>query len=186
MIVMLLRLTETRKTDITSPDDIFAIMSSILRRKSPIDRNREHLWSIGLDHGNRVLYIEQVSVGCIDTVIAHPMEIFCMAVRKRCTSIILIHNHSISPEPSRADILLTEKMQRAGELLSITLLDHLIITTEDYYSFASEGQLKPAILEPLSRRCNNFQHPFPGFFRYFNAIPSLKLLAIPRPIAQAG
>lgn len=183
---MLLRLTETRKTSISSPDDIYKLILPILRRKSPIDRNREHLWAIGLDNGNRVIYIEQVSVGCIDSVIAHPMEIFCMAVRKRCVSIVLIHNHSISPEPSRADKLLTTKIAQAGELLNIKLLDHLIITTEEYYSFASENQLALVIPEPISRKCNNLQHPLPGFLRYFNPGRLLNLITMPGGIAKAS
>jgi DNA repair protein RadC len=136
---MLLRLKSARKTSIEASSDIFKLLQPILLRKQLIDRNREHLWVVGLDHQLRILYIEQVSVGCSDSVMAQPMEVFCMAVRKRCANIIIAHNHTIEACPSEADRRITEKLVIAGEILGITLLDHLVITTQDYYSFADEG-----------------------------------------------
>lgn len=139
---MLLRLKSARKTTIEGSSDIFQLLRPILLRKQLIDRNREHLWVIGLDHQLRVLYIEQVSVGCSDAVMAQPMEVFCMAVRKRCANIIIAHNHACEAWPSDADKRITEKLVAAGEILGIALLDHLVITTEDYYSFADGGLME--------------------------------------------
>lgn len=162
---MLLRLKLIQKTCITNSSEIFDLLGHILRHKSSIDRNREHLWTIGLDNQNRVLYIEQVSVGSINSVIAHPMEVYCMAVRKRAVSVVLVHNHCSSPiEPSKEDIRITQKLATAGHILNIRLLDHLIITTDSYYSFADEGLLEDELT--LSRRCIKLPIHRPGFFPY--------------------
>ena len=68
--------------------------------------------------------------------------IFAAALKCRACAIILAHNHpSTNPQPSRADIELTNKLKKAGELLDLPILDHLIITPHGYYSFADEGRM---------------------------------------------
>jgi DNA repair protein RadC len=158
---MIHRVKNVEDVCITGSECVYRLMLSILRRKTLIDRTREHLWTIGLDNHNRVLYIEQVSVGCINACIFQPMEIFCMAVRKRCTSIVVVHNHSCSVEPSKEDIRLTEQLAAAGRILNIRLLDHLIISTTEYYSFADEGLLPDELT--LVRRCEKFSRRNQGF-----------------------
>jgi hypothetical protein len=95
------------------------------------------------------------------------MEVYCMAVRKRAVSIVLVHNHCSSPiEPSKEDLRITQKLATAGHILSIRLLDHLIITTDSYFSFADEGLLEDELA--LSRRCIKLPIHRPGFFPYWN------------------
>lgn len=95
-----------------------------------------------LNKANKVLGIYDVSTGGISGTVADPRVIFAAALKANCCAIIASHNHpSGSLKPSRQDELLTEKIKQAGQLLDIRLLDHLIITTEGYYSFGEEGLL---------------------------------------------
>ena len=95
-----------------------------------------------LCRANKVLGIHRVSSGGITATIADPRLIFIAALKARSVSIVLCHNHpSGSLEPSRADQELTQKLKEGGKLLDIKVMDHLIITSENYYSFADEGIL---------------------------------------------
>lgn len=68
--------------------------------------------------------------------------LFVAALKAMAHGIILVHNHpSGNLTPSRADIDLTEKIKQAGEVLNITILDHLILTADFYHSFADSGEL---------------------------------------------
>ena len=74
--------------------------------------------------------------------VADPKLIFVAALKSGATGVLLAHNHpSGNLTPSQADIDLTRKIKEGGKLLEIQLLDHLIITSEGYYSFADEGLL---------------------------------------------
>lgn len=93
-----------------------------------------------LNRGNKVLGIYEVSTGGMAGTIADPKVIFSAALKACASSIILSHNHpSGNLKPSDADIHLTSKIARAGSLLDIVVLDHVIVSTEGYYSFADEG-----------------------------------------------
>ena len=81
-----------------------------------------------LSGANEVLKIHHVTRGIVNQSQIHPREVFAPAIEDRAASIILIHNHpSGNLTPSPQDIMMTERIKRAGELLGITLLDHLII-----------------------------------------------------------
>ena len=95
-----------------------------------------------LNRANQVLGIVTISTGGIATALADPTKVFCGAIKCLAASIILCHNHpSGSLTPSNADKKLTERMKHAGEILGITILDHLIISREGYRSIADEGEL---------------------------------------------
>ncbi len=95
-----------------------------------------------LNKANKVLGIYEVSTGGISGTVADPRVIFVAALKSNCSGIIICHNHpSGNLKPSRQDEALTEKIKKAGELLDIKLLDHVIVTNESYYSFADEGLL---------------------------------------------
>ena len=95
-----------------------------------------------LNRANRVLGIFEASTGGLTGTIADPRIIFTAALKVNATSIILAHNHpSGNTKPSRADQEQTKKIKEGGHLLEIEVLDHLIISTEGYYSFADEGIL---------------------------------------------
>ncbi|MBD0333245.1 MAG: JAB domain-containing protein, partial [Chitinophagaceae bacterium] len=90
----------------------------------------------------RVLCLFNVSSGGITGTVADPRLIYTAALKVNAVSLILCHNHpSGSLKPSRADEELTQKIKSAGAFLDIKVLDHLIISSEGYYSFADEGLL---------------------------------------------
>jgi DNA repair protein RadC len=95
-----------------------------------------------LNRANRVLQILPVSQGGITGTVADPRLILAGAIKVATCSMILVHNHpSGNLKPSRADEELTTKIKEAAKYFDIKVLDHLIITSEGYYSFADEGLL---------------------------------------------
>ena len=83
-----------------------------------------------------------VTKGLADKTIVHPREVFKNVIRNSGLSIVLVHNHpSGNISPSDADISMTEKINEAGKLLGIRVLDHLIISTDGYYSFRENGDM---------------------------------------------
>lgn len=95
-----------------------------------------------LNKAHRVLGICTISTGSATATIADPRLIFGTALKANACSIILAHNHpSGNLSPSRTDAELSQKLKEGGRLLDLSVLDHLIISTEGYYSFADEGAL---------------------------------------------
>ncbi|SRR6266496_4305434 len=95
-----------------------------------------------LNRSNRVLAIYEVSTGGITGTVADPRIIFTAALKANAVSIALAHNHpSGDLKPSRQDEALTEKIRNAGLFLDIKVIDHIIISSESYFSFANEGLL---------------------------------------------
>ncbi len=97
---------------------------------------------IMLHKANKVLGISLIGEGGVSGCVVDNKRVFATALLSGCSSIILCHNHpSGSTQPSEADIRITNKIKQAGIFLEIAVLDHLIITTESFYSFADEGAL---------------------------------------------
>lgn len=95
-----------------------------------------------LNRTSKVLGIFEVSSGSSTGTVADPKLIFVAAIKANACGIIVAHNHpSGNLAPSQSDIDLTRKMKEGGRFLEISLLDHLIVTPEGYYSFADEGVL---------------------------------------------
>ncbi|MFM9840905.1 MAG: RadC family protein [Cyclobacteriaceae bacterium] len=95
---------------------------------------------IVLNRANKVLGIWEASTGGVTGTVADPKLIFATAIKANACGFILAHNHpSGNLQPSQADIDLTKRMKEGGKLLEIQLLDHIIITTEGYFSFTEEG-----------------------------------------------
>jgi len=95
-----------------------------------------------LNRANKVLGLFNCSSGGITGTVADPRLILCAALKANACSIILAHNHpSGGTKPSAADEELTKKIKAACALVDIKVLDHLIMTSETYFSFADEGIL---------------------------------------------
>ena len=95
-----------------------------------------------LNRANRVLGIYEVSTGGVAGTVADPKLIFVAALKACASGIVLCHNHpSGNLKPSAADLQLTKKIKQGGEFLDIAVLDHIILTSEGYYSLADEGLL---------------------------------------------
>ncbi|MCE7996692.1 MAG: DNA repair protein RadC [Roseivirga sp.] len=107
-----------------------------------MDQPIEQFWVIMLTRNNKVLQKRCVSQGGFSGTIADPKVIFKRALEDMANGIILVHNHpSGNKKPSSADLRLTKKIVEAGKLLEIPVLDHIIFTDEDFYSFSDEGVL---------------------------------------------
>jgi DNA repair protein RadC len=103
---------------------------------------KEHFVSIHLDVRNRVICVDEVSIGTLTNAVIHQREVYKTALLSSAASIILAHNHpSGDPTPSRDDIVVTEKLEQAGQLIGIKLLDHVIIG-DTYFSMLDKGYLK--------------------------------------------
>lgn len=95
-----------------------------------------------LNKSNRVLGICEISTGGVTGTIADPKVIFIAALKANACNIVLCHNHpSGNLIPSKADEELTQKIKTGGRYLEIGVLDHIILTSESYYSFADYGLL---------------------------------------------
>lgn len=102
----------------------------------------EHFKVMLMNRANRVLGICTLTTGGVTGCIADPRMVFGLALKTNACSLIIAHNHpSGNIKPSRADEELSYKMREAGKLLDIKVLDHIILTTEGYYSFADEGAM---------------------------------------------
>ena len=118
--------------------EAFAKMGTALGRS-----RQERFYVIALDARNRILRRHLVAVGSLSSCVVHPRECFAPLLRDHAAAAILVHSHpSGCVEPSPEDTDLTERLARAGQLLGIPVLDHLIIGKEGYFSFRDAGVLR--------------------------------------------
>ncbi len=104
------------------------------------DRKQEHFLCASVNGANEIINIRVVSIGLIDRSHAHPREVFADPLMDRASGVILAHNHPAGTlKPSAQDIETTERLQQAGEIMGISVLDHIIFNSTDYYSFLEEG-----------------------------------------------
>lgn len=95
----------------------------------------ENFYALLLDTKNRIISKELISKGTINQSIVHPREVFKSAIKKGANSIILVHNHpSGSLIPSNADIEVTKRLDKVGDLVGIQVLDHIIVSSNDSLS----------------------------------------------------
>lgn len=99
-------------------------------------KQQEYFVALSLDGGQRLLAQRTITIGTLDTVLAHPREVFSDPIVDRAASVVVAHNHpSGEAKPSTKDVMLTQQLAAAGQMLGIPLRDHIIITRTDYYSF---------------------------------------------------
>lgn len=92
-----------------------------------------------LNGANHIKKIETITFGLVDRTLVHPREVFAPAIRERASSIIIAHNHpSGSLKPSEDDIAITQGIIKAGQVLGIRVLDHVVISQEGYMSMDKE------------------------------------------------
>jgi DNA repair protein RadC len=112
-------------------------MQDILTRISDIrPKQQEYFVCLSLDGGQRLIAQRTITIGTLDTVLAHPREVFSDAIVDRAACVVITHNHpSGDATPSQKDTALTQQLAAAGQLLGIPLRDHIIVTKTDHYSF---------------------------------------------------
>ena len=110
------------------------------------DRKQEEFHCLYLDSQKRVIKEQLLFLGTVDFSLVHPREIFKEAYRVSASSIICVHNHPAgSVTPSKQDIELTKLLLEAGSLLGIPMNDHIIIGSNNYYSFFEQHQIEVAL-----------------------------------------
>ena len=108
-----------------SPD----LVANLLRESNRLYME-ERLQVAMLNTRRRLIAVEEIGKGLVDSVLVHPREVFTRAIARRAAGIILVHNHpSGDPTPSEADLRMTREIAKAGQLLKIELVDHIILGT---------------------------------------------------------
>lgn len=122
---------------------IISNSSNVLEQAVSIQSHqREHLIALYLNARQELLSKDVVSIGGLNYTHINPRDIFTKAVILPAAYIILVHNHpSGNPKPSQDDLEVTERIEAAGQLLGIAIIDHVIVSTHGYYSFKEEGLL---------------------------------------------
>jgi len=121
---------------VSSPAEAYALVRDLRRAR------KEHLVSLYLDAQNRLICRETVSIGSLNTTRTHPREVLQPAIVNCALAFILVHNHpSGSLDPSRDDVEFTRTMARAGDLMGISLYDHIIVSRRGFVSLKERGLL---------------------------------------------
>jgi DNA repair protein RadC len=126
------------KLQIQDSRHVAQVLLDLLSLEDAIDRDKEHFYVMHLDIKSRVKLVEVVSIGTLNCSLIHPRETFRRAVCQGSAAIIVAHNHpSGEAEPSDEDTKVTKLLFEAGNILGITLLDHVIFTPTQFFSFRS-------------------------------------------------
>lgn len=132
---------EVVRTKIAEPGAPLNSTGAVARRYSYLEKyDRERLIRVDLDNQNRVIGEEVVAIGTADAAIMSPREIFRGAILNGASRIIIVHNHpSGNVEPSREDLVVKEKLEEAGDLLAVPVMDFVIIGEGGRYRGAGDA-----------------------------------------------
>lgn len=120
---------------IRSPVEISSLLMEEMRHLQ-----KEVFKIVMLNTKNHIIKQLNISVGCLNSSIVHPREVFSEAVKVGCSALLLVHNHpSGDPGPSTEDIETTQRLINAGSILGIKVLDHIVIGDGRYISFREQG-----------------------------------------------
>lgn len=127
------------KAKITAPEEIV----QILRKKITKDNQyKEHFLVCSLTVRNTVIAVNVVSIGTLTSSIVHPREVFEVAIKKHAAHIIIAHNHpGGETDPSEDDLKITKRLADVGKIMGIEVLDHIIFTQKEHYSFKENNIL---------------------------------------------
>jgi DNA repair protein RadC len=123
---------------VTHPADVLRIKKVALLSK----KQAEHFISISLDGAGNVLKCNTITTGLINHSLVHPREVFRTAIKDNAVSIVVLHNHpSGALTPSNQDLSVTEQLVKAGEIIGISVLDHIIVSKNGITSFREHGYM---------------------------------------------
>jgi DNA repair protein RadC len=124
-----------RKTG--SPEDAYRAITTITNVQ---EEAQEVFGILILNTKNKIVAVHEVSRGTLNASMVHPREAFKLAVLHNAAAIICFHNHpSGDPEPSRDDMVITERLKYAGKILGISVCDHIIVGDDRYVSLKERG-----------------------------------------------
>lgn len=123
------------KVSLSSAEEVVEYVYPLLA-----ELDREHFYVFALNTKNHLIRVFEVSIGTLDASIVHPREVFKSALLASAAALVLVHNHpSGDPEPSKSDRLTTNKLIKAGELLGIPILDHIVVGTSGRWESIVNG-----------------------------------------------
>ena len=129
-----LQVKETSGDAVHSPNAVVGLMVEEARA------DRECFWVLHLNSGNKIIEKELVSMGTVNSSLVHCREVFKKAILFGATSIITVHNHPANQtQPSNEDKMIWERLDEAGRILGINVLDHLIITPSGAWYSREDG-----------------------------------------------
>ncbi len=115
-------------------NDVLPYISHITHKK------QENFLSISLNGANEIISNRLITIGLLNSTQIHPREVFADAISERAAAIIIAHNHpSGTLEPSQDDMDITKQLIKAGDILGISVLDHIIISKKGFFSFKDKG-----------------------------------------------
>ena len=121
---------------ITSSEDIFNLFHPIM-----CDLKNEEFWILLLNHNMKIINKVKLSSGSADRTVLSIKDIIRESIMNRATNIVLVHNHPDgSARPSKADIAITDKVNEACRLMELVLIDHIIVTEKNFYSFRDDNR----------------------------------------------
>ena len=119
---------------ITCPQQAATYLRRVMRR------DVEEFWALAFDSDRNLLAADCLFRGTVDSCFFHPRDLFRFACRNNASSLLIAHNHpSQNPLPSDEDRTITNTINKASKILSIPLVDHLIITDQEIFSFLEHG-----------------------------------------------
>lgn len=122
---------------ITEPEHVWNLF-----KQDALTWDRERFLTLALDPRKRLLGVEEVSVGTLNSTIVHPREVFKGLILANAESFICVHNHpSGDPRPSPEDLAVTRQLKEVGQLLGIPLLDHVVLGHESFSSLCMRGDI---------------------------------------------
>lgn len=123
---------------VRGPEDAAAYLMPILRYEV-----KENFVVLLLNTQNKIIGHRVVSIGSLNASIVHPREVFKEAIKVNAANIIVAHNHpSGDPTPSREDVAVTKRLVKAGNVMDINVLDHIIIGDSKYLSMKEKGHME--------------------------------------------
>jgi DNA repair protein RadC len=126
-----------KRISVTSPSFVANMFMEEMRHLE-----QEHIKLIILNNKNHIIKDHTLTIGTVNASLVNPREVLIYCLRHQCVQFILMHNHpSGDPTPSNEDILMTKRMNKACELIGITLLDHIIIGNHRFVSLKEQGYI---------------------------------------------
>lgn len=120
---------------ISTPDDVKMMIMELIG-----NNDREHFGIICIDTKNIPTHINIVSVGTLNSSMVHPREVFKAAILSNSASVILFHNHpSGNTSPSKTDVDITERLVEVGRIIGIEVIDHVIVSDEEFMSMKEKN-----------------------------------------------
>ena len=124
---------------INSPQKVYDLAKDILKLHL---QSEEQFYILCLNTKKQINAIHLVSQGDVNSSIVHPREVFKRALLSNATALILLHNHPTGDShPSENDNQITKRLQNAGDIMGVRILDHLIICKNEFYSYKGDGKI---------------------------------------------